>query len=232
MRTVIAQALADASALEAGGAHALMVENFFDAPVAKDAVPPHTIAAMTEAVLAIRASTALPVGVNVLRNDARAALAIAHVCGAQFVRVNVWVGAAVTDQGIIEGAARSAILYRRELQADVALWADICVKHAVQLGRDSLEEAAKDATQRGLADALIVSGTSTGAQTEAEDVRRVKSAVPGTPVLVGSGFNVQTAAGLLRFADGAIVGTSLKRDGLVSSPIDIERVRALRAAMK
>ena len=232
MEAILRQAVADAQALEAGGADAMMVENFFDAPFCKESLPPHTLAALTRAVAAVREVTTLPIGVNALRNDARAALAIAHVCGAQFVRINVYVGAAVTDQGIIEGAARAAILYRRELNANVAIWADIFVKHAAQLGMSSLEDAAKDAVLRGLADALIVTGTATGAATDPETARRVKETLPSTPLLIGSGFNVQTAAALLAYADGAIVGTSLKRDGLVSEAVDAARVRALRQAMK
>ncbi len=231
MDAIIQHALADAHALEAGGADAIMIENFFDVPFAKDAVPPHTLAAMTLAVGAARRAVSLPIGVNVLRNDARAALAIAHLCGAQFVRVNVYVGAAVTDQGIIEGAARDAILYRRELNADVAIWADVCVKHAAQLGTVSLEDAARDAVHRGRADAIIVSGAATGYATDMEDVRRVKSVVPDTPVLIGSGFNTANAASLLLYADGAIVGTSLKTGGNAAAPVEEKRVRTLRSAM-
>jgi membrane complex biogenesis BtpA family protein len=232
MDAVVVRAVADARALEAGGANAIMVENFFDSPFVRDSLPPHTIAALTLAAAAVRAISSLPIGINALRNDARSAIAVAHICGAQFVRINVYVGAAVTDQGIIQGAARGAILYRKELNADVAIFADVFVKHATQLGGGSLEDAAKDAVERGLADALIVSGAATGADTSIEDVRRVKSAVPNTPILIGSGFNAQTASSLLQAADGAIVGTSLKRDGIVSNPVDEERVRELRAAMQ
>ena len=231
LETILQRAVADATALQAGGANAVIVENFWDAPFAKDHVPPHTVAAMTRAVQGVREAVSVPVGVNVLRNDARSALAIAHVCGAQFVRINVYVGAAVTDQGIIEGAAREAVLYRRELGAEVAIWADVCVKHATPLGAATLEDAARDAVQRGLVDALIVTGTATGAATSVEDVRRVKAAVRTTPVLVGSGFEAKKASPLLAHADGAIVGTSLKRDGEVSEPVDSSRVRALRASM-
>lgn len=232
MDALLQRAIADAQALETGGADAIMVENFFDAPFAKDHLPPHTIAALTRAVQAVRDATTLPLGVNALRNDALAAIAIAHVCGAQFVRINVFVGAAVTDQGIIEGAARAANLYRRELRADVQLWADVFVKHAAQLGANTLEDAAKDAVLRGLADALIVSGTATGNATDPDDVRRVKQAAPQTPVLVGSGFAAATAPALLVHADGAIVGTSLKRDGQVANPVDTFRVRSLRQAIR
>lgn len=231
LEPVIKRAVADARALEAGGVSAIVIENFFDAPFAKDNVPPHTVAAMTRAVLAVRRATQLPLGVNVLRNDALAAIAIAHICDAQFVRVNVWVGAAVTDQGIIEGAARNAILYQREMGANVAVFADIFVKHAVQLGSGSIQDAARDAVLRGRADALIVTGSATGSQTSLEDLKAVKSALPDTPVLVGSGFDAATAGALMAHADGAIVGTSLKRDGIVSEPVDAERVRTLRAAM-
>jgi uncharacterized protein len=230
---VLENAVRDANALTAGGVDAIMVENFFDAPFAKDNVPPHTVAAMTRAVSTVRSAVGntLPLGVNVLRNDARAALAVAHLCGAQFVRINVYVGAAVTDQGIIEGAARTAVLYRRELGANVAIWADVFVKHAAQIGGEqvTLEDAAKDAVLRGLADALIVSGTATGAATDPETVRRVVRAVPGTPILIGSGFDTASAPALLKAgASGAIVGTSLKIGGDVAASVDLSRVKALK----
>ncbi len=231
LANVLARAVADAQALQSGGADAIMIENFFDAPFAKDHVPPHTIAAMTRSVQAVRDVTNLPLGVNVLRNDAQSALAVAHICQAQFVRVNVYVGAAVTDQGIIEGAARAAILYRRELGANVQIWADVCVKHAAQLGTDNLEDAARDAVLRGLADALIVSGAATGSHTDPDDARRVKAVLPHTPLLIGSGFDITSGHALLAHANGAIAGTSLKHDGHVANPVDPARVQALRAAM-
>lgn len=237
LEAVLERARADARALAEGGVDAVMVENFFDAPFAKAAVPAHTIAAMTRAVLAVReaAGDAVPVGVNVLRNDAIAALAIAHVAGARFVRVNVYTGAAVTDQGIIEGAARDAVLYRRSLGADVAIFADVFVKHAAQLGdpaQATLEDAAKDAVYRGLADALIVSGVATGAPTDPWLVERVAKAVPGTPVLIGSGFDAASSGALLTAgASGAIAGTSLKAGGTVAAPVEAARVRALKQGM-
>lgn len=231
----LGRAQADARALAKGGADAAIVENFFDSPFYKGRVPPHTIAALTRAALAVReAAPDLPLGINCLRNDARAAIAVAHVVGARFVRINVYVGAAVTDQGIIEGAAQEAVLYRKELGADVALFADVFVKHARPLGDGigTIEEAARDAAARGLADALIVSGTSTGAATSPEEVQRVVRAVPGTPTLVGSGFDLASASSLRAAgAAGAIVGTSLKAGGRIDAPVEAERVRVLRAVM-
>jgi membrane complex biogenesis BtpA family protein len=224
---VLERAIADAHALEEGGADAVMVENFFDAPFPKSDSTAVTIAAMTLAVHAVRDAVSLPLGVNVLRNDACAALSIAHACGAQFIRCNVYVGAAVTDQGIIEGAARDVVMLRRQLGSTVEIWADIGVKHAVQLGDISLEQSARDAVDRGMADALIASGDATGSATPIERVRAVKGACPEVPVYVGSGLTVDNAADLLRVADGAIVGSSLKKNGVVSAQVDVGRVRKL-----
>lgn len=229
LAAVIRSAVADAQALEEGGADGVMVENFFDAPFHKSRVPPITIAAMTAAALAIRETTSLPLGVNVLRNDVESAIAIAAVCGGAFVRCNVYVGAAVTDQGIIEGAAREAVA-ARALAPGVRIWADVGVKHARILGDVPLAEQARDAVERGLADALIVTGVSTGSRTDLEDLRAAKSAVPTVPVLVGSGLSSENGAELLSVADGAIVGSSLKSGGRIDGPIDPDLVRALLAA--
>jgi membrane complex biogenesis BtpA family protein len=231
MERLLERAAADAAALASGGADAIMVENFFDVPFAKERVPPHTLVAMTRAVQMVRETVALPLGVNVLRNDSCAALAIAHLCGAQFIRVNVYVGAAITDQGILEGSARQVVLYRKELGAQVAIWADVFVKHAAPLGTGTLEDAARDAALRGLADALILSGAATGAPASPQDIQRVRSVLPEARLLIGSGLTAENARELLREADGAIVGTSLKQEGNVALPVDPARVAALRAAI-
>jgi len=224
---VIRRAVDDAKALYEGGIHGIMVENFFDAPFAKTNVPPVTVAAMTAAVLAVKEVVPIPIGVNVLRNDVVSAISIAHVCGAQFVRCNVYVGAVVADQGIIEGAAREAVSARKALGASVQIWADIRVKHAMPLADATLASEAKDAVERGLADALILSGAATGSPVEPQWAREAKEAVAAFPVLVGSGLSTQNAKELMRVADGAIVGTSVKIDGRVEAPVDRDQVAAL-----
>jgi uncharacterized protein len=229
---VLQRAEEDARALEAGGIDAVMVENFFDAPFYKSEVPPHTIAAMTAAVFRLRGAISLPLGVNVLRNDARSAVAIAHVCSASFIRCNVYVGAAITDQGLIEGVAQEVVAYRRALGANIAIWADVEVKHAVQLGGTPVEQQAQDAVERGMADALIVTGAATGLATPIERLRSVRGAVPRIPLLVGSGLTPENAVEVMRIADGAIVGSSLKRGGEISGPVDSARVRELVEAVR
>jgi len=232
MREVLERAVADAKALEGGGIDGLMVENFGDVPFCKGRVEAHTVSAMTLAVAAIRDTVRIPVGVNVLRNDSRSALAIAAVIGASFIRVNVHVGAMVTDQGIVEGNAQDTMRYRRELGADVKVLADVMVKHAGPLGGQTIEQVARDTAYRGLADALIVTGSGTGEPTDLEDVARTREVVPDVPVLVGSGVYEGNVAEVLSLADGVIVGTSLKQGGITTNPVDRTRVAQLMATVK
>jgi membrane complex biogenesis BtpA family protein len=225
---VICRALADARALLDGGVDALIVENFGDAPFFAERVPAETVASLALAVAAVRGlARETPVGVNVLRNDARAALGILAATGASFLRVNVLVGAAVTDQGVIEGRAAELVRDRARIAPHAKLFADVHVKHATPLGRESIEDAARDACERGLADALIVSGARTGAAVDAATVERVRGACPDALLLVGSGLDAGNARELLAHCDGAIVGTWLKRDGDVHSEVDPARVRRL-----
>jgi membrane complex biogenesis BtpA family protein len=232
MRDIINFAVADARAYERGGAHAVFIENFGDVPFTKTSVAPETIAAMTAAGCAIRAAVKLPVGFNVLRNDAKAALALCAACGGDFIRVNVHTGAMLTDQGLIEGDACDTVRYRAQVCPSAGIFADVHVKHAVPLGDWSLEDAAHDTVERGLADALIVSGVGTGQAADIEDVEHVRRACPRTKLLLGSGVNAANVKNYLRFADGVIVGSSLKRDGKLAHPVDAKRVAALVRAMK
>ena len=211
LREIIDFAVADARAYERGGAHAVFIENFGDVPFTKTNVVPETIAAMTAAGCSIRAAVKLPIGFNVLRNDACAALALCAACGGSFIRVNVHTGAMLTDQGLIEGDAYHTVRYRERLCPGAKIFADVHVKHAVPLGAWTIEDSAYDTVERGLADALIVSGVGTGQAADIAEVERVRRACPKTKLLLGSGVNVANVKNYLRFADGVIVGSSLKR---------------------
>jgi membrane complex biogenesis BtpA family protein len=233
MERVVAAALGDARALVDGGMDALLVENYGDAPFTPGRVEASTVAALSVVAHEIRrALPAVPLGVNVLKNDARAALAVACAAGAAFIRVNVHAGAVLADQGIVHSDAYGTLRERRLLGADVALFADVQGKHAVPLAPVELEQEARDLVHRGLADALIVSGKATGEATPLGDVKRVRSAAGGVPLLVGSGVTPESVVELLSVADAVIVGTSVKRDGDVRNPVDPSRVRRLVAAAR
>jgi membrane complex biogenesis BtpA family protein len=234
IETVIQRAEQEAAALASGGVHGIIVENFFDAPFTKNKVDTATACAMSLSVQRIMAICDLPVGINVLRNDGLSALAIALSTGAQFIRVNVLCGAMLTDQGIIEGQAHELQLYRSQMQGakNIRIFADVMVKHASPLTESySLAQTAKDTVERGLADALIISGIATGHEPDLRHLQEVKTALSSVPVLVGSGATKDNVRSLLSSADGVIVASSLKRQGLIENPIDVERVRNLVSAV-
>jgi membrane complex biogenesis BtpA family protein len=225
--------LADAQAFLAGGADGLVVENFGDKPFFADTVPAATVAAMAVlAAMVVERAQGLPVGINVLRNDAAAALAVAAASGASFVRVNVLSGAMLTDQGLIQGRAAELLRLKRQLGlTDVAIFADVLVKHAYSLAPQPIAEAVEDTLQRAGADGVIVSGVATGVAPSQIDLEQARGAAAMAPLLVGSGCTEANAALLLNHADGVIVASSLKRDGVLANPVDPQRVRQLRQAL-
>lgn len=228
--------VADAAALADGGVDGLLLENYGDAPFYPESVPKHVVADLAVLASTLRDATDLPVGVNVLRNDAEAAVAVAAASGATFVRVNVHVGTVATDQGLLEGQAHETMRLRERIDAPVAVLADVHVKHGTPVGSGSVERAAVDAVERGRADGVIVSGSRTGAETDAEAVARVVDTLDErgstAPVFVGSGVTAETVGA---FADagaaGVVVGTALKEDGRIENPVSTDRVRRVVDAL-
>jgi membrane complex biogenesis BtpA family protein len=189
---------------------------------------------MTACAAAVRREVpGLRLGINVLRNDVEAALAIAAVVGGACVRVNVHTGARVTDQGLVEGEAATTLRSRRALGADaIAIWADVDVKHAAPLAARPIEDEAKDQFLRGMADALLVTGKGTGASVDLADLARVRAALPDAPILVASGTRESELSRLAEHADGVIVGSALRADGKAGGPIDRARSVAFAAAFR
>lgn len=228
--------LRDANRLEAGGVDGLMVENFGDAPFYADDVPKHVVASMATLVADLRRAVDLPIGVNVLRNDAEAALSIAAAADASFVRVNVHTSARLTDQGIVTGKAAETVRLRDQLEADVAILADVDVKHSAPLAERPLPEAVAELVERGHADGVVASGAGTGHETDREHLEAVVAARDrfgsDAPVFVGSGVTRETIDETLEVADGVIVGTDLKEDGETTAPVDVDRVREVVAAAR
>jgi len=207
LKTVIERAEQEATALAAGGVDGLIIENFFDAPFTKQQVDPAVVSAMTLIVDRIKNLVVLPIGLNVLRNDAHSALAIATCVNAQFIRVNVLTG-----------------VMARELGSEVKILADVLVKHARPLGTPNLTTAVQDTIERGLADGVILSGWATGSPPSFEDLELAVAAAKGTPVFIGSGADLDNIGQLLLAADGVIVASSLKRHGKITEPVDPIRV--------
>jgi membrane complex biogenesis BtpA family protein len=232
LETVLAAALADAHALKEGGVTLAILENFGDAPFVRGRVEAHIVSMMTLIAQAIIDETGLDLGINVLRNDALSAMAIAHTVGASFIRVNVHTGAAWTDQGLIQGEAYQTLQYRAQLNSSVGIAADVMVKHATPAGQRSLLDAAKDTVYRGLAERLIVTGTATGASVDWEEVAELKRAIPNTDIWIGSGMTLENVEHAIQYADGVIVGTYFHKDADINKPLDVERIRRFIQAVQ
>lgn len=225
MSDITKRAVTDATIYENAGFDAVIVENFGDLPFFPASVPPETVASLAVAARAVRENVKIPCGVNCLRNDGMAALAIAAAAELQFIRINVLSGAAIADQGIVTSDACNVLRSRARLCPNVSILADVQVKHSVQIADRPIEEEAKDLIERAMADAVIVSGLRTGAAPDVALLQKVKLAIAHVPVFVGSGMTMENAKELFQFADGAIVGTSLKAGGITTNVVDAERAK-------
>ncbi len=218
-------ALEEAELFRRAGVEGLLVENFRDIPFVPDRVPPETVAAMAAVTREVVRAAGLPVGVNVLRNDALAALAVATAAGAHFIRVNVHLGAAVCDSGILEGKGHETLRRRAALNSPVLLFADLRVKHAAPLASRGLAEEARDLAERGRVDALIVTGERTGAAADPAELEEARNSTR-LPVLVGSGLTPENLARFYAHARGFIVGSFFKKAGKAEHRVEEDRVRA------
>jgi membrane complex biogenesis BtpA family protein len=209
----------------------ILVENFRDMPYYPGKLPAETVAALAAVTREIVKAIQVPVGVNALRNDASAALAIAAATGADFIRVNVHMDAVVSDQGIMQGASHETLRLRTALRSDVLIFADVRVKHAAPLGERGLAVQTRDLAERGLVDAIIVSGEYTGSETNLEDVEIVRQNTT-LPILIGSGATPENLHNLYSKVDGMIVGSYFKKDGKADNLVEEERVKAFAEKIK
>jgi uncharacterized protein len=227
---LVQDAVSEARLYRDAGFTALMIENMHDRPYLKRAAGPEVVAAMTAIGREIKREVPMPLGVQVLAGANREAIAVAHACGAEFVRCEGFVYAHVADEGLMESDAAELLRFRRAIGAErVKVYADIKKKHSSHaLTADvSLVETAK-AAEFFLADGVVVTGTATGEPAEPADLAAVTAAVK-LPVFVGSGL---TPVNFARYSSacGFIVGSSVKRGGLWSNPIDRDALKDVARA--
>lgn len=221
---------AEARMYAAAGFHGVIIENTHDRPYLKGSVGPEITAALAVIGYVVRRASRLPLGVQVLAAANQCALAVAHACGASFVRAEGFVFAHIADEGLIQSSAGDLLRYRRTIGAsEIQVFADIKKKHsahAITADVDLVETA--KAAEFFLADGVIVTGVSTGSPADPTEVRSVSQAVK-LPTLVGSGITVENICDYPN-ADAFIVGSSVKRDGVWSGPLDEARVYTLSHA--
>jgi uncharacterized protein len=233
MQTIIDHALRDAEALVQGGVDGLVVENMWDHPYYVGAeVKPEAMTAQAVAAAEIVKNFPLPVGINVIHNGGIVCLSIAVAARARFIRVCILTGSRLWDTGELDhGCAADLVRKRKELYAEeIHFFADVDKKHSVAFPGIDLSTHIEWCEFYG-ADALIVTGRMTGSAPDVEKVREAKS-LASRPILVGSGSNQENIGAFLQYADGVIVGSSLKIDGVMQNPMDVKRVRAFMDAVR
>lgn len=221
---ILKSAVEDAVTLERAGADAVIVENMGDIPFGA-LLNTAQLAALSAAAIEVGRAVSIPMGIDAAFNDCKASLAIAGITGADFIRVPVFVDTVLFTDGFIMPCAKECMEYRKQLGlSHVKILADVQVKHAhMLLPHITVEQSAKEAASNG-ADAIIVTGSEVGAETPLEMIVRVKKAV-SLPVLAGSGVNAANVSKQLETADGAIIGSSLKKGGILTNPIEYDLVR-------
>src|SRR4029450_12670888 len=187
-------------------------ENFRDMPYFPGRVPVETVAAMAAVSREVVRAAEMPVGINVLRSDGEAAIAIAAASGAHFVRINVHMGAVVADQGIVQGSSQFSVRLRSALKSRALIFADVGVKHAAPVAGRTLDIETRDLAARGPADPIIVTGHGTGVATSLADVDVVRDATT-LPLLVGSGATPENIEQVLPKVNGFIVGSFFQKCG-------------------
>jgi membrane complex biogenesis BtpA family protein len=234
VEAIYAAALEDGRRYAAGGVDGLIVENHGDIPFLKpEAIGPETAAAMAVMADRVRREIGLPVGINVLANGALTALAVAKAADAVFIRVNQWANAYVANEGIVEGPAAAATRYRAWLRArELKIFADVHVKHGAHaiVADRSLAELTRD-VEFFDADVAIATGQRTGDAAVLDEIRAIRDATT-LPVVVGSGVTVANVGDILSVADGVIVASSLKRDGIWWHEVEPDRVAAFMAEVR
>jgi len=219
---VLKTAEKDLKALESGGADGIILENNYDTPH-KVFVEPETIACITYLANALQKKTKLPIGLSVLWNDYKTALSVSKIIGAKFIRIPVFVDDVITDYGEITHAAHDAINYRKKINAqNIAIFADVQVKHSQMKDKNkTLDTSIKEAI-KNQADAIIITGKWTGDSPQIKELEVSKKFIKQIPILIGSGTTPQNIKELSNFANGFIVGTSLKYGSTKKNEINLK----------
>ena len=223
MNRLIDDVSRDIEKLQHGGVHAIMFGNENDRPY-RFAATPEGVAAMTAVVTSLKPMLKVPFGVNYLW-DPVASVAIACATGAAFAR-EIFTGVFASDMGLWRPNAADALKLRRDLgRSDLKLLFNINAEFASSLDTRPIELRAKSAVFSSLADAILVSGPLTGHPVDASDLRRVREAIPGTPLFANTGVRIDNVAGIFAIADGCVIGTHFKVDGDTWKAVDGERVK-------
>jgi len=222
---VFEKARADMLGLQEGGIDAIMFSNEFSLPYLTK-VESVTVASMAALIGELKREISVPFGVNVLW-DPSASIDLAMATGAQFVR-EIFTGVYASDFGLWNTNVGEVIRHQHHISAEhVRLLFNIVPEAAVYLADRQIADIARSTVFNNQPDALCVSGLTAGTETSTQTLKRVKDAVPETPVFANTGVRIENVTDQLAIADGAVVGTTFKHDGNTWNAVDPKRVKAL-----
>lgn len=223
IKEIESQAVKEAIQLKEAGISSIMIQNVNDFP-SKRNVGHETIAYMTNIGRAVKEAVSghCKVGISILKNEGAGSVAVADAIGADYVRLKVYVGAMVSSEGITEGCLEEVLEMKKRIGSKVELWADIYDRSGVPLGTMSLEEACQQGIQKGKLDCLIITGKDFDESIQM--IKRAKSALPEAKVLLGGSASPVNIGTVLEVCDGVIIGSYLKKDGIMTNPLDSSRL--------
>lgn len=225
MRELIEAAREEARIYRECGVDGIIIENMHDVPYLKGEVGPEIVAAMTAIGTEVKSECALPVGLQILAGANIEAMAVAHAAGLDFIRAEGFAYAHIADEGLIQASAAKLLRYRKMIGAErVQVWADVKKKHSAHaITADvSLGQTAETVEFMG-AGCVIVTGSVTGEAPKVADVQEAKQHCH-LPVFLGSGISEGNIGQFYNQADGFIIGSAFKVDGLWFNTIDPARV--------
>ena len=215
------------------GVDGLIIENMHDVPYLRGEVGPEIVAAMTAIATEVKEVSALPVGIQILAGANIEAMAVAHAAGLDFIRAEGYAYAHVADEGLIQASAAELLRYRRMIGAEhVQVWADVKKKHSAHaITADVTLGVTAETVEFMGADCVIVTGNVTGEPPRIADVQEAKSHCH-LPVFLGSGISANNVAEFYEEADGFIIGSAFKVDGMWSNAVDPARVSKFMAILR
>lgn len=224
IQKVIDGARHDLIALQEGGVDGIMFSNEFSLPYLLK-VRAVTTAAMGRIIGELMSEIRVPIGVNVLW-DPFASLDLAVAVDAKFVR-EIFSGVYASDFGLWNTNFGEVVRHKFAIGADkVKLLFNIVPEAAKYLAAREISEIARSTVFNHHPDALCVSGLTAGVETSSATLHLVKNVVPNTILFANTGVNINNVEDQLSIADGAVVATTFKVDGIFEKPVDVNRVRS------
>ncbi|MFH2032590.1 MAG: BtpA/SgcQ family protein [Bacteroidota bacterium] len=227
VKEIISTAVKEADIYKKAGIDAIAIENMYDIPYLKRNTGPEISTLMSIIGYEIKSKTNLPCGIQILAGANRDALAAANSAGLDFIRAEGFVFAHIADEGFIESDAGALLRYRKNISAEnVLIFTDIKKKHSSHsiTGDVVIAETAK-AAEFFLSDGVIVTGSSTGAEVNPDELKEV-GAVVKIPVIIGSGITFSNIQKYYELADAFIIGSYFKKDGQWRNGVDGRRVKS------